>query len=60
MTYNESMRREFDPSTDAEQIAKKAAARQRANANRKARDEVMRDMGLVKVRGAVSGRTYWE
>lgn len=34
--------------------------RQRANANRKAKDAIMRSMGLTKVRGAVSGRTYWE
>ena len=33
--------------------------RQRANANRKARDAAMRSLGLVKVRGALGG-TYWE
>lgn len=31
----------------------------RAQANRKAREQVMRDAGLVKVRGAQGG-TYWE
>ena len=25
-----------------------------------ARNEMLSDLGLVKVRGAVSGRTYWE
>jgi len=30
------------------------------NATRRGRDQVMRDHGLVKVRGIVSGRTYWE
>lgn len=27
---------------------------------RRERDQVMRDCGLVKVRGAMSGRVYWE
>lgn len=31
----------------------------RARANRKAREQAMRDAGLVKVRGAQGG-TYWE
>ena len=35
--------------------AKKAKARQQ----RRDRDQVMRDLGLVKVRGAMGG-TYWE
>jgi len=34
--------------------------RQRARETRKAKDAIMRSMGLVKVKGAVSGRTYWE
>ena len=33
--------------------------RARARANRKARESVMRDLGLVKVRGALGG-VYWE
>ena len=37
----------------------KRIARIRANANRKAREQVMRDCGLVKVRGALGG-IYWE
>ena len=39
---------------------KRIARQKRSNANRKERDQAMRDLGLVKVRGAVSGRTYWE
>jgi hypothetical protein len=35
------------------------AKRARANANRRARESVLRDCGLVKVRGAMGG-TYWE
>lgn len=35
------------------------AKRQRRNANRRARDEAMRSLGLTKVRGAMGG-TYWE
>lgn len=31
----------------------------KARANRKAREEVLRDLGLVKVKGALGG-TYWE
>jgi len=27
---------------------------------RKAKDSLMEDMGLTKVRGAVSGKIYWE
>lgn len=39
---------------------KKALRNAKARANRKVRDQIMRDLGLTKVRGAVSGRTYWE
>jgi uncharacterized Zn finger protein (UPF0148 family) len=35
------------------------AKRAKARANRKARESVLRDCGLVKVRGAMGG-TYWE
>jgi hypothetical protein len=50
-----------DGFTDAEitQYIAKARRNARARANRKARDQVMRDCGLVKVRGALGG-TYWE
>ena len=38
----------------------KARARQlRANMNRKAKNQAMRDLGLYKVRGVLGG-TYWE
>lgn len=32
----------------------------KANAKRREKDQMLRDLGLTKVRGAVSGRTYWE
>ena len=28
--------------------------------NRKQRDKAMESLGLVKVKGAISGKTYWE
>ena len=31
-----------------------------ASSRRSEREGVMRDLGLVKVRGAVSGKVYWE
>lgn len=39
---------------------KKKQARDRANLLRKERDEALRSLGLTKVRGAVSGKVYWE
>jgi len=38
---------------------RKRISRIRANNNRKAKDQAMRDCGLVKVRGALGG-IYWE
>lgn len=38
---------------------KKKKNRAKAAANRKARDEAMRSIGLTKVKGALGG-TYWE
>ena len=38
---------------------KKANGKSLKIASRKIRDQVMRDLGLVKVRGAMGG-TYWE
>ena len=38
----------------------KEIKRKAANKRRRERDELMRSLGLVKVRGAVSGRVYWE
>lgn len=32
----------------------------KAAINRRAKDDLMVSCGLVKVRGAVSGKTYWE
>ena len=34
--------------------------RAQTNARQRERDDVLRDLGLTKVRGAVSGKTYWE
>jgi hypothetical protein len=39
---------------------KKESARKRKNQARKDRDDIRRSMGLTKVKGAVSGKTYWE
>lgn len=45
---------------DAAQIARdKAARRKRINSNRRARNDAMRSLGLVRVRGALGG-VYWE
>jgi hypothetical protein len=40
--------------------SKKIAANKRARNNRKARHQMLKDLGLTPVRGAVSGRLYWE
>ena len=34
--------------------------RAQTNARQREQDGVLRDLGLTKVRGAVSGKTYWE
>lgn len=44
----------------AEVKAKKLASKKRARASRRMRDAAYESCGLTKVRGAVSGRTYWE
>jgi uncharacterized Zn finger protein (UPF0148 family) len=36
-----------------------ALKRERARQNRRAREQALRDLGMVKVRGAMGG-TYWE
>jgi hypothetical protein len=41
-------------------LRKKIASRDKAKQNRKDRDAVMESFGLTKVRGSVSGKTYWE
>ena len=38
---------------------KKSAKKAQAKANRKAKEDAMRSLGLVKVRGAMGG-VYWE
>lgn len=35
-------------------------ATERRRITRQVHDQMMRDLGMTKVRGAVSGRTYWE
>lgn len=41
-------------------IRKLFAARRGASMARAARDDAMRSLGLTKVRGAVTGKVYWE
>ncbi len=47
-----------------EELAPEAYAKIRKNAiasnNRKQKDDTMSSFGLVKCKGAVSGKTYWE
>ena len=45
---------------DAARKEKRKIYSKRASIANKIRDEAMRSLGLVKVRGAVSGKTYWE
>lgn len=40
-------------------FAKARQRKERARKQRRERDQVMRDLGMVKVRGAMGG-TYWE
>lgn len=47
------------PACDATEGDKVKLRRQRAKVQRKAREDVMRSMGLVKVRGSLGG-VYWE
>lgn len=45
---------------EIEQISdKEIAKRKKANENRKAKDDAMRSIGMVKVKGNLGG-TYWE
>lgn len=48
-----------EESAEAQKGSRLAATRARAKQRRRERDQVMRDVGLVKVRGALGG-TYWE
>lgn len=43
----------YEQPTNKARNAKRAAAR-------KERDSLMRSFGLTKVKGSVSGKTYWE
>jgi hypothetical protein len=45
---------------EAAKIVKKDIASKKRNAARKAKDDVYSSLGLTKVKGAVSGKTYWE
>jgi hypothetical protein len=44
----------------AREVFARAKKNAKANNNRKFRDDAMSSMGLTKVKGAVSGKTYWE
>lgn len=44
----------------AARVLKAVEARIRSGRNRAERDDVLRSLGMVKVRGSVSGSTYWE
>lgn len=39
---------------------KTKARRKRATITRKEKEAIYRSMGLVKVRGSISGKIYWE
>lgn len=39
---------------------KAKARRKRATITRKEKEAIYRSMGLVKVRGSISGKIYWE
>ena len=45
---------------ELDEVMKAKLKRDKANKRRRERDQIMRDLGLTKVRGAVSGRVYWE
>ena len=45
--------------TEAAEVMAIAIARVKAGRNRRERDQAMRDIGMVKVRGNLGG-TYWE
>jgi len=49
-----------DAVNDAAKTASKARKAKVRRAMRKEIDAAMRDIGLTKVRGAVSGKVYWE
>jgi len=51
----------LSPSPEQEKrVRRRFESRSRSSKQRRVRDQLMRDLGLVKVRGSVSGSTYWE
>lgn len=40
--------------------AKEINRRKKAKANRQSKDDVIKSLGMVKVKGEVSGKIYWE
>jgi hypothetical protein len=44
----------------AREVFARAKKNAKANNNRRMRDDMMGSLGLTKVKGAVSGKTYWE
>ena len=53
-------RRATCPDFEAHHAERRKAAGKRARKASKARDAIMSDLGMTKVRGAVSGKTYYE
>jgi hypothetical protein len=50
---------EFDPVLEQQRETEAAKKRMEARKRRRDRDNAMRDMGMVKVKGNLGG-TYWE
>lgn len=48
------------PATEAFKAESRRIAAAKRNANRRERHQMLKDLGLTPVRGAVSGRIYWE
>lgn len=48
-----------DPQTE-QRALKAVRTRVRSQRTRSEVDSLMRDLGMIKVRGAVSGKVYWE
>jgi hypothetical protein len=56
---NNSQRNDLWPTLD-EETQKKIRKQRKTAANRKNKDEIMKSLGLEKVKGVISGKTYWE
>lgn len=50
----------YPDKSDETRIFNAVQSRIRSQRSQSERDQLMRDCGLIKVRGAVSGHTYWE